>query len=292
MKCAEEVSDTEAKLTCTECDNSYHLSCSGVSDETYKSKGNVLRKSWRCKTCKTVTRSTQGAKEDKEPNVAAMFASINAKLENLLSLKETVDGIEKSVQAMSDNYDAVLKQVGEQGKEIKQIKRRLEGLEKTDADAEIKRLKHEVNNLEWRNRKQNLEIHGIPMNANEDLLVKVNEVAKMLEVADVTTNEVANIHRLASRPDKTPGIIVRFVHQQTRDKWLEKRALLKKAKSDCYIQENLTKHDRTLLWEAKEWAKETNYRYVWFRSGNVLVRKKDREPVHVIKSLDDLEKLV
>lgn len=123
------------------------------------------------------------------------------------------------------------------------------------------------------------------------MLEKVNSVAEKLDVPDVTMNEVAAVHRLPSRPDKIPGIIVRFFHQETKDQWLNKRSTLRKMKSNVYIQENLTKSDRALLWEAREWAKRTNYQYVWYRNGNVLVRKRDREQVHVIRSFDDLQKL-
>lgn len=294
-KCNEEVPDSDSGLTCLECEYVYRLSpCSGITEATFRSKGSALRKSWRCSTCKTVKSrgGSQSVKEDTEPNIALMLAAINAKLDSLMTLKETVSGIEKSMQEMSDKYDEVLKDIGEQKKEMKQLKKRVETLERTNADVEIKQLKQEVNTLEWRSRKQNLEIHEVPKTDNEDLLAKVNGVAKKLEVPDLNQIEVASIHRLSSRPGKIPGIIIRFAQQKTRDEWLSKRTNLKKQKENTYIQENLTKQDRALLWEAKQWAKTTNYQYVWHINGNILVRKRDREQVHVIKSMDDLQKLV
>lgn len=294
-KCNREVPDIDSGLTCLECGYAYHLSpCSGISEATFKAKGSALRKIWRCPTCKVVKSrgDSQGAKEDSELNLAIMLASINGKLDSLMSLKETVSAIEKSIQVMSDKYDEVLKDLAEQKRETKHLKKRVETLEQIDSGGEIERLRQEVNELERRSRKQNLEIHGIPKADNEDLLAKVNEVAKKLEVPDLDLNEVAAIHRLPSRADKIPGIIVRFAHQTTRDEWLSKRQILRKSKDDAYIQENLAKQDRALLWETKEWAKTTNYRYVWYNNGHVLVRKKDRELVHVIRSVDDLEKLV
>lgn len=220
-----------------------------------------------------------------------MFASVNAKLDSLLVLKDTVGGIEKFMQELSDKYDEVVKDIGEQKKETKKLQKRLETLEKRDADGEIKRLRQEVNDLEWRSRRLNLEIHGIPQADKEDLLAKVNEVAKKLDVPDLALNEVSAVHRLASWSDKVPGVIVRFTNQMTRDHWLSKRLTLRTSKDEIYIQENLTKQGRALLWEAKEWAKTANYRYVWYKNGNVLVREKERERVLVIKSSNDLQKL-
>lgn len=295
--CSEQVKRTELKLDCSECKYNYHLlPCSGVSEATFISKGNALRKSWKCQTCKTAkSRGIQSAKEENAPeeipNITVMLSAINAKLDSLMSLKETVGGIEKSMQEMSDKYEEVLREMKEHSKEMKQLKKRVERLERTDAEMEIKTLRQQVNDLEWRGRKLNLEFHGIPRTDNEDLLVKVNEIARKLAVPDLTMNEVAAVHRLPCKPDKTPGIIVRFVHQTTKDQWLNKRSALKKGKDNAYILENLTTHDRALLREAKEWSKETNYKYVWYRNGNVLVRKKERDQVHVIRSLDDLHKL-
>lgn len=293
-KCNEEVPESDSGLTCADCDYTYHLDpCSGITEAAIKTKGSALRKSWRCPTCKIVkSRSgSQSARDGKEPNVAVMFGSINAKLESLMNLKETVDSIEISIQVMSSKYDGLLRKIGEQDKEVKKLQKRVEKLEEAEAEAEIRKLRQEVNELEWRSRQQNLEIHGIAKTDNEDLLEKVNSVAEKLDVPDVTMNEVAAVHRLPSRPDKIPGIIVRFFHQETKDQWLNKRSTLRKMKSNVYIQENLTKSDRALLWEAREWAKRTNYQYVWYRNGNVLVRKRDREQVHVIRSFDDLQKL-
>lgn len=294
-KCNEEVSDADSGLLCTGCEYTYHVSpCSGVTDATFRSKGSAIRKSWRCQTCKTVKSrgGSLNSKEEIEPGMAAMFATINAKLDSLLDLKETVGGIEHFMQELSDKYDEVVKDISEQKKETKKLQKRVETLEKSDADGEIKRLRLEVNDLEWRSRKLNLEIHGIPQADKEDLLAKVNEVAKKLDVPDLALNEVSAVHRLASRSDKVPGVIVRLTNQTTRDHWLRKRLTLRTSEDEIYIQENLTKHGRALLWEAKEWAKTANYRYVWYKNGNVLLRKKERERVHVIKSSDDLQKLV
>lgn len=120
------------------------------------------------------------------------------------------------------------------------MKKQVERLKRTDAEKEIKTPRQRGNDLEWRSRKLNLEFHGILRTDNEDLLVKVNKIAKKLEVPDLTMNEVAAVHRLPCKPDKTPGIIVRFVHQATKDQCLNKRSALKKAKDDACILENLT----------------------------------------------------
>uniref|UniRef100_A0A6B0V3R5 Putative crack-1 is transposable element n=1 Tax=Ixodes ricinus TaxID=34613 RepID=A0A6B0V3R5_IXORI len=220
-----------------------------------------------------------------------MLVSMNAKLDTLLNLKETVDAMEQSLQHMSAKYDAVLKQMDEHDGEIKNLKKRVTHLEKSEPTAEIDRLKQKVHDLEWRSRRQNLEIHGIPVSEQENLLDKINDLAEQLEVPDLTADQIMAMHRLPSRPDKTPGILVRFSNQATRDLWLEKRVNLKRVRSKAYILENLTNQDKTLIWETREWAKARRYQYVWYKHGKVLVREKDGSQAHVVKTVDDCKHL-
>ncbi|KAM7284068.1 uncharacterized protein ISCGN_001171 [Ixodes scapularis] len=116
-KCNEEVSDSDSELTC------FGDASSGVSEATSKSKGSSLRKTWQFPTCKVVKSlgGGPGAKEKNQLNIAVMFASVNAKLGSLISRKETVSGLEKSLQEMLDKYDEVLKDLAERKKETKHL---------------------------------------------------------------------------------------------------------------------------------------------------------------------------
>lgn len=137
---------------------------------------------------------------------------------------------------------------------VKELCQRVDKLEKTDSANEIAHLKREVESLEWRSRRLNLEIHGVSESVDEDLLEKINEVATKLNVPHVTRKDIAAVHRLPAKADKTPAIITRFLRQEDRDTWLANRHLLQKEKS-LFICENITRLSRTLLTSTKEWAK-------------------------------------
>lgn len=298
MLCKVIVSDKDRKMVCSECEFPYHLGdCSGIAESTFKSKGDSWHKQWRCQTCRlNRQRSGQIAKQksdfDLDPSAVMMtLAAMNKKLDTLLDLKDTVDGIEHSIQMLSDKYDAVLSHMTEHDKEIKELRKRVETVEKSDAKAEIKELKKQVNELEWRSRRQNLELHNVPMTERENVLEKVNSVARMMNVPELTASDMVSAHRLASKSDKVPGIIVRFASQITRDLWFRKRLSLKEAETNVFLLENLTGHERSLLWTAKEWARANAYKYAWYRNGNVLLRKQDGGRVLVIRNEDDLRKL-
>lgn len=291
LKCQEEILDDEQSITCSECGSTYHCgSCAGISEVTLKTKGETYRSAWKCPTCRT-SKLKKGAtnKPKSDVDVSTMLVSMNNKLDELLDLKETVGGIEASISMMSAKYDEILESVKGQREEIKQLKSKVAELEGKDNGEEVKRLRNELHDLEWRNRKLNLEFHGITKTKDEDLMSKINEIAPSLELPELAEAEITALHRLPSKPDKIPGIIVRFASQTTRDAWLSRRGKLRNTGNKYFINENLTKQNRELLAKAKEWTKGKGFMYVWHRNGKVFIRRKDGDDASVIRSEDDLK---
>lgn len=129
------------------------------------------------------------------------------------------------------------------------------------------------------------------MSEHENLLDKLNQVAIKLDVPLLSENEVVALHRLPARPDKVPGIIVRFARQDTREQWFNQRKKLNRTGEDAYILENLTTQNRALLWKTREWAKQNDYRYTWHRNGKIFVRRADGDKAILIKSEMNLQHL-
>lgn len=294
LSCNEVLPDDGSVMTCSECDFSYHLgACSGVTEASFK-KNEASRKSWRCQTCKTARlRSGQSAKQKSEvdPDVPTMLVTINKKLDDLLSLKETVNAIERSMQLISDKYDDLLKNVHQQEKNIKELNVRVKKIEETETKIQLDKLTREVNELEWHSRKMNIEVHGIPITQSENLFLEINQVAKKLDVPELVEGDVIALHRLPSKPDKLPGIIVRFAAQKTRDAWIEKRNVLRRARDKVFIQENMTRRNRALLWTAREWARERQYQFVWHKNNKIFLRKENGARAFLIHREDDLRNL-
>lgn len=255
---------------------------------TLKTKGEAYRNAWKCPACRL---SQKGGKQKCGEDMSVLLANINRKLDDLLTLKETVVGIETSVQLMSDQYDSILSHMKEQDRELKDLKKRVEAIEQSEKEAKLKQLQLQVNDLEWRSRKLNLEFHGIPKTEGEDLISKVNNIAEKLEMPELSQSDVTAIHRLPSKPDKIPGIIIKFASQTTRDAWLDRRARLRNAGINAYVSENMTTYNRELLAKTKEWAKGKGFLYVWHRNGKLFVRRKDGERSYIVKNEDDLRAL-
>lgn len=292
--CCDEPIDEKNAATCSECTYLYHLgACSGVSESTYKSKGETWRNAWRCPTCRTAkSRSSQSGKQKSDDSdVTAILAGINEKLESLMALKATVSAIELSVSMMSAKYDEVLQHMRQHDTDIKDLKKRVTNIENREREVNVQHIAQDLNALEWQTRKTNLEIHGIPVSEHENLLDKLNQVAIKLDVPLLSENEVVALHRLPARPDKVPGIIVRFARQDTREQWFNQRKKLNRTGEDAYILENLTTQNRALLWKTREWAKQNDYRYTWHRNGKIFVRRADGDKAILIKSEMNLQHL-
>lgn len=294
-RCNNNCSDGGA-LSCGACDYFYHFGdCSGVAESTFKTKGESWRKAWNCPTCRAVkARGSQSGRSKKESddNVASILVGINEKLEKLMTLKNTVESIEQSVQLMSDQYDELLVHVRHQDKEISQIKKRVDALERREQSGGAHQLMQDVNELEWQSRKLNLEFHGIPVSENEDLLSKVNDVASKINVPELSVTDVVSIHRLPAARDKVPGIIVRFARQSVKDAFLAKKSELNRLKIYCFILENLTKRNKVLLTATKDWARNHDYKYVWHKNGRIYIRQKDGERAIIVRSESDLDEIV
>ncbi|XP_077508097.1 uncharacterized protein LOC144119310 [Amblyomma americanum] len=214
---------------CCECGYGYHLgSCSGVFKTAFKSKSIADRKEWTCQTCVILsargTASPRKEKPEKEPAFQDVLLQINKKLAEiteikakvgaLLQIKETVDRMEHSVQHMSEKYDEVLVEMKQQSAEIAALQKRVEKVEATNTGQEVQELRQELNSLEQYTRRQNLEIHGLKHDSNEDLLGKLNALENELKLPLLSEHELDGLHRLPEKKGKSPAVLVRFVSRK------------------------------------------------------------------------------
>ncbi|CAN7940420.1 unnamed protein product [Ixodes hexagonus] len=212
-----------------------------------------------------------------------------------MSVKDTVSKIENKVQELSDKYDQVLAQMKEQSKEISDLKKRAWNVEmQGNGSKETKGwFTHLLNSLEQYSRWQNLEIHGLPRSENENLLGKVNEIARKLELSELTENDLDGLHRLPPKPENIPVILVRFLSRMTRDQWLTNLSghTLRSGLNVRFF-DSLTASNKKLLWMAKTKAREQGYTFTWQKNRTVFVQKADGQRAIKIESEDDLGKIM
>lgn len=137
------------------------------------------------------------------------------------------------------------------------------------------RLLQEVNALEFRSRRLNLEIHGVSAEQGGVLMVLLNKVANKLEVSERTENDIVSAHRLLARQSNVLRVIVNFTRLRDRDALLKERNTPKNSMPRNFIQKNLTRHNRELLQKAKDETKEKRYAFAWYTGGKLIVRKSE-----------------
>lgn len=309
LHCKKIIYDDNTVLQCTECHFSYHLgTCAGLTEKSLRGKKPGFKETWKCQTCLGAKAKLRSTHEDVSatkvtPDVQqqltqitsmlAILAPLKQRVDELAVMKETVMHIEKSVQAMSDNYDEVLKKMKEHDSEIKQLKKKVSQLEQDRKTDETAQLKKELNKLEQYGRKNNLEVHGLMETLNENLLEKLNKIADKIEVPRLTKENVEAVHRVPTKAKKPPMVIVRFVNQHERNAWLHNKQKLRSETSNdnVYLSENMTALNRQLFYDVRMKAKLLGYKFAWHKEGCSYVRKQEGEPTIRIEHMGDLEKI-
>ncbi|CAH2108186.1 unnamed protein product [Euphydryas editha] len=148
-------------------------------------------------------------------------------------------------------------------------------------------LEQKVNDFEQASLNHNVEIVGIEQLPNENLKKLVNKIGELIEVS---SDDVEWVKR--SRPlkagSKSANILVGFKTTGTasRDRWLAQRRNLKNTtsnmitgvsdKSYIFINEDLTKSARSILWNTKKQLGQV-FKYIWVSNGRILIKKADGE---------------
>lgn len=169
-----------------------------------------------------------------------------------------------------------------------------------DKDNQIRTLTYQIGQHEQYTRNKNVEIHGIPIQDSENCKNIVKCVLQELQV-DIKIEEIDVAHRVYNKnPNSTPSIIAQFSTRTKRDTIIAKKSLIVTNRNlpgveigqKIYISENLTPYNKNLLRLTKIKARESNYKYVWFKNNKLLVREKDNSPVLRINSeLDIMNKM-
>ncbi|CAH0730938.1 unnamed protein product, partial [Brenthis ino] len=146
-------------------------------------------------------------------------------------------------------------------------------------------LEQKVHEFDQASRKHNLEIVGIEQLPNENVMAVAKKLGDIIGVSSACIDWVS---RRTTRKinDKPAPIIIGFKTSGTksRDEWLANRRKLKELNSSAitggsqrnkiFINEDLTKTSRELLWNAKTQLKE-RFKFIWVNNGKILVKKAD-----------------
>lgn len=227
-------------------------------------------------------------------------------LKELNSKMAVVFEIKNNTNFYAEQYDELLKIQKEHLNIIKSYEKKIESLNNKCQHLETVNtaLEIRVHNIEQAEKNHNLEITGLDCKPNENIKALINTLADKLDVEKSDLESVERAWRVTKgkrNGDNTAQnapIILKFKTTTARDAWYSKRGRIRKnsdvytdgSDAPVYINENLTKFNKELLWNAKQKLKPT-YKYIWVKYGRVFCKKEDASRVIPIFNISDIIKL-
>ena len=166
--------------------------------------------------------------------------------------------------------------------------------------SELKEIRNQINDIEQYLRVNNLEVVGLPQpgqgETEEKVLIEAFNSLNGIDIV-VEPDDIDISHPLNSRrQDGKPVHVVRFISRKTKEAILS--AKKKEANrqyafrgKDIYINEHLSKQNRSLFASAQETKRTLNYKYCWTRGGSVKLRKTDTSDTITVTSEEQLAAL-
>lgn len=325
--CRENLQEDPDKLGCSKCKKYYHYYCQSYTEKAYKRLTVNAKKVWKCKECSNTTEEQQKPSKQDNSNPTFDFAQMkeffedlmnkhtqitNARMDQLtMEIKDKVaeemckklQGIEESMQFISNKFEEINKELGEvkrQNKtltdETKELKAVNKSLETRIQDCERILLEQTAKELQ-----ASIEISNIPERERENLKDLAQRIADLIEIPEQNMT-IQEIKRANTGKYKQRNIQIRLATNQDRSTWIQqaKKTYRKmtlnnlmetEAETRIYINEQTSPQLKKLLWETKLITKELNYKFVWIKDGALCTRAQPGSKVYRITSTKDLQKL-
>lgn len=284
VKCCKNVSTKDGQFKCKKCLKVYHKTCIKVSRGV-------------CENCVLDTPTISPAPkvfldlDPKNVTVESLLHALNEKMEVVFKIKEDTGFYAEKYDEMLLKQNEILAAMKKQQNIIDDITNRCKHFEKL-----TQALEQRVQAIEQKDKSKNIELVGVILKENENIKETVGKVAMQLGV-DIKDVEKAWRVGRAVPGRRPPPIIVRLCHESARDLWMSKRGLLRSNKvlfpgepedTPIYVNEDLTKYNRELLWNAKQSLRGI-FKYVWVKKGRILCKKTDDSRTLNITTRADLE---
>lgn len=234
------------------------------------------------------TRSNKNTKDD------PIFEFINSKFEEMKSvmfkkIETELQEIKTFNNFINDKYDDIIKklsQIMDSPKHINKLKEEMAEKEKRLATVEV-----HLADIEQSALLNSIEISGLKL---QDNIPPAHTVSQIAELAGVTISPEDTFKITTSKPNNQKKITINFednkkVHIMLAAKHSDP---IKKFNGEgaqyVYLNAALTQYYKNLHWNTKQRALEKEYKYVWIKSGKILVRKSKDSKVVEIRHLNDI----
>lgn len=300
QKCKKKLASNGSHFLCQgTCQGTFHRSCvKGLAADMKAGRIRIF-----CNNCED-EESEEEEQEIEGQGFEKILKDIQNKVNSLPGFKNQLNSIITSMAVLSEKYDTILAEHEESKKKICKLEKYVESvnnkcvyLEKCNIALEQK-----VHDFEQSTRKHNIEIVGIEQMPDENVMEVVKKLGDSLEV-NCDDIEWASRRQQRKTSDKPATIVIGFksTGTESRSSWIANRRKLAKVnssiitsgtqKNKIYINEDLTKTTRELLWNTKTQLKGI-YKYIWVVNGRVLVKKEEGDKSVWVRSESDIRDLL
>ncbi|CAG9133207.1 unnamed protein product [Plutella xylostella] len=313
VRCMEEVTDG---ASCSSCNGQLHYQCSGVTEAGYRKLGD-RKLSWRCPACKQPT-GKQAPPPDAAP-VTASGSTTQTILDEVRALSLKLSNLDKlvvDVKALKDDFQLMKGEVRDTNKSVKEFARRLNTIEDrldqvekakdtvTELQLKLEKIETDLNIKDQWSRMNNVEIKGVAMVKNENLMDIVGTIGAQIQ-HPVDKSHINYVARIPSRdPERLKSIVVCFNNRYVKENFV---AAARAAAVDgplnagrlglpgqhrVYVNDHLTSLNKVLLSKTKALAKDRDFQFVWVKHCKIMARKNTTSPIINVKSEKDLSKII
>lgn len=281
------------------------VKCKGNCDAVYHKKcvNKKFLQSLTCDDCQTNISSPMQRTGDSaltlKPNEETgenILIEINKKLAVIYNLEKKIENLTNSVELYADMYQVLVDFKEESQKKIKALEQKNVYLEKCN-----KALEERVQEIEMRDKEKNIEIYGLEKFDNENTKLLVQDLAQKL---NLDPSDIEDAQRVGQEKigDAKPKIVSVMLRSKTaRNRWMLAKKQIKITNNTVYnngsdkrifINEDLPKYKRQLLWTARNKLKPKGFQYIWVQNCNILVKKNSEEKkIYNIRSEEDLNEI-
>lgn len=281
--CGKKIKNNQQAVCCdSDCGRWFHVPCIKMNKETYHTFRKDESFKWSCN------------REDCLPqiNISESMASFSKKIEeSVKTMQEENKELKKLANFLSEKYDELHQQLEVLRKERKVV---------LDTDIATKKVVADFEDQLQYQRKNNLIFHGIPMEREENVIQKVLNIGKVLDV-NITPENIDAAHRLPSTKPGPQPVIVKFVNRWKKEDILAQRRVKKTLKTNqigysgpgenIYINEHLTPKNELIAKKCRELRQQGKIFATWVRDCKIYIRISQDSPSKLIKSAEMLHEL-
>lgn len=241
--------------------------------------------------------------------LAKFFFEFSAKLDEMntslsremnvmnTNLGKEMEEINRSMTFMNKSFEDFKEDLATTVKEVKELRVEQQTLkdENRKLTEELTSVKSELVELKQYSRANNLEVKGLPQNANEVLDALVVELGTRVG-AQLCPSDIDTVHRVPSKTNGVQNVVVRFVRRSVRDQVLQKAKKHRLTSADLgfhgtepiFVNEHLCLENKILLSKTIRCKKEKGWKFAWVSQGKIFMRKNENSDALQITCDSDL----